>query len=222
MKFVNQNMDSHIYWGTDSQNVVSFCEKGSSKPWVQQEIFSILCLCRDLNTKITVYHLKREDPRIQMVDGLSKLKDTDNWSIDHKSYNELNSRFGFQMDLFADSKNAKTHRFMSLYYEEGCAGVDAFTCDWNQGMLWICPPVNLLPKVIDRITSSPCKGLLIFPDWPAHFFYCKIFLHANTCRPPFKLIMKFRPYVTQNENATKTPLFGFTKFEFCAVYFDTL
>jgi len=70
MNFSKKKMGTHVYWGTDSENVVTFWEKGSSKSWIQKEVLEIILLCHKLKTNLTVYHLRREDPRIMEVDGL--------------------------------------------------------------------------------------------------------------------------------------------------------
>jgi len=220
--FTEEKIGTHLFWGTDSENVVVFTEKGSSKPWIQTEVFEILKICHDINVEMKVYHLLRSDPRIKEADELSKNKNNDNWSIDAKHFTLLNEKYRFEWDLFADAANARTKNFVSLYYEPDCKAVDAFTIDWNLGILYLCPPVGIVSKVVDKICKSKCQGVLIFPDWPASSFYCKIFSKDRVCHPPFNLIWNFRPYITQNECATKTPLFGFTSFEFLAVHFNTL
>jgi len=130
--------------------------------------------------------------------------------------------YNFEWDLFADGKNAKTAKFMSLYYESGSQFVDAFTANWNVGVLWVCPPVGSISKVVSKIKNSKCQGILIVPDWPAQAFYCTIFHKENDYIHPFKIVKKFKPYIFQNEGATKTPLFGYTEFDFFALYFNTL
>jgi len=212
--------DKHILWGTDSTNVVSFIEKGSGRPLIQKHVFDIVRHLHAKNNTLTVYHLYREDPRIQVVDNLSKTKDTDNWSVDYQTFKEFHEEFHFTIDLFADNVNKKLTRFSSLYWCEGTAGVDAFTMSWSNNV-WICPPLGLLNRIHRRICSSKSKGVIIFPVWPASSFYCLFFGPNRQVNPPFKLIKFFQPYITQNEGATATPLFGKVKFDFVALYFST-
>lgn len=210
---------TNIIWGTDSTNLVSFLEKGSRQTRIQKLIFDVLRFCAENNCVITPIHLYREDERIKEVDYLSKLKDTDNWSIDVTTFDRLDNKFHFTVDLFADVNNARTPQFASKFYHEKALGVDAFSMDWK-GILWVCPPTALLVRVIKRIRSCQCEGVLIVPNWPASDFYCKIFL-SDKLLQPFELVEEFTPFVYQNEGASQTPLKGITKFTFFALYFKT-
>ncbi len=212
--------NAQLMWLTDSTNFVAFVMKGSSKPTIQNKVFDILSTLTSWGCAITPIHVRREDERIQQVDHLSKVLDTDNWSIDSASFKSLHDAFHFEIDLFADNKNRKVDLFASKYFHELSVAVDAFSIPWK-GMLWVCPPTFLLHKVVKRIRSSPCKGVLIVPNWPASSFYC-LFFYKNAVLPPFELISEFRPYVIQNEGARNTPLYGFTDFTFFAFYFCTL
>jgi hypothetical protein len=210
-----------IVWATDSTNLVAFLSKGSSKRPIQQLIFKVLQICVSLRSVISPLHLYREDERIHQVDHLSKVKDTDNWSVDVSTFNSFDNDFQFEIDLFADSSNRKTDRFVSKFFDPLADAIDAFSIPWV-GMAWVCPPTGVLTKVVRRIKTSKCQGLLIVPNWPASEFYCELFDKKQAVLAPFVFIREFYPYVIQNENATNTPLFGRTPFSFFALYFNTL
>ncbi len=212
--------ESNILWLTDSTNVVAFLTKGSPKAEIQNLIFDILKISSDIKCNISPCHLFREDERIKEVDFLTKIKDSDNWSVDMLSFKSFDDDFHFELDLFADQKNRKTVSFVSKYYHPDCKAVDAFTTEWK-GMCWICPPTSLICQVIKRIKSSKCQGLLIVPDWPASDYYCEIFDKKDLVQP-FSYLKVFKPYIFQNEGARNTPLFGITSFNFFAIYFNTL
>lgn len=213
--------NAHVFWGTDSQNLVSFLTKGSPKPWIQSIVFEILKMSATLHCVINPVHLYREDERIREVDQMSKFKDSDNWSIDHHSFNQFDQDFHFEVDIFADAFNRKAQRFISQFYHAESEAVDAFSIEWK-GMAWVCPPpVSLVNKVIRRIRMSPCQGLLVVPNWPASDYFCELF-HAKEILHPFHFIKEFTPYIFQNDGATNTPLFGVPDFSFFALYFNTL
>ncbi len=211
---------SNVMWLTDSENVVSFITKGSPKAHIQEKVFEILSITSALDCVVSPVHLFREDERIKEADLLSKSKNSDNWSIDYLSFKKFDEDFNFELDLFADQNNARTKNFVSEFYHPNAIAVDAFTIPWL-GMCWICPPTSLICRVVRRIKTSKCQGLLIIPDWPASDFYCEIFEKAEL-KPPFKFLQVFKPYIFQNEEARNTPLFGKTAFKFFAIYFDTL
>ena len=216
----DQVADRNILWLTDSENVVSFLHKGSHKPHIQKLVFECLVLARGINCNLEPLHLLREDPRIQMADTGSKVRDTDNWSIDQLTFDSFDNDFGFDIDLFADANNKRVPRYVSKFYDEHAVATDAFSIPWV-GMCWICPPASALIRIARRITSSKCQGLVIVPNWPASQFFNCFFTHDNTPRPPFRFIKEFRPFIIQNEQASQTPLLGYTLFSFFALYFDT-
>jgi len=129
----------HVYWCTDSTNVVSFMSKGSGKSHLQKIIFEIACDLQILDTIITPIHLLRTDPRIEEADALSKIKDSDDWSIDIFSFESLDRSFNFTLDLFASEQNKRTPKFYSEFMTANTSGVDAFAQSWSDETLWICP-----------------------------------------------------------------------------------
>lgn len=225
-KFLQQEQFSgrleaaNIVWATDSTNLVSFLSKGSSKGNIQTVVFEILSMLSTLKSVLSPVHLFREDERIQQADYLSKLKDSDNWSIDDHSFQTFHRDFQFELDVFADVKNRKVPRFMSRCYHVETQAVDAFSFSWI-GMAWVCPPTSLISKTVKRIQHSNCQGLLIVPNWPASEFFNELFEHDKVVAP-FQFISEFKPYIFQNEGASNTPLFGVPKFTFFALYFNTL
>jgi len=217
---VLQLRDLNLIWATDSENLVSFVSKGSTNPRIHDVIMDIYYLCHVMNCTIEPVHLLREDERIQQVDHLSKVQDTDNWSIDHHSFVKFDKTYHFTIDVFADRANKRVSRFISRTYDPQGWAVDAFANDWP-GVAWVCPPTSLLARVANRIRKSQCEGVVVLPNWPASDFYNSFFGSALQIKPPFQLICEFNPYVIQNENARSTPLFGVTPFSFFALYFNT-
>jgi len=210
----------NFIWATDSENLVSFLSKGSPKKHIQEKVFEIYQLCVKLDCTIEPLHLLRTDERIQQVDHLSKIKDTDNWSIDAFSFEKLKSEFQLNLDVFADAKNARLERFISKFYEQGAYAVDAFSVEWP-GNCWVCPPTKLLLRTVKRIKNSKCKGIILVPMWPASNFYNEFFGKNENAKAPFQLVRFIQPYIFQNENATCTALFGVTKFKFAVFFFNT-
>jgi len=211
----------NIYWITDSEVMTQVLKKGSHRPILQKLVFQVANLCSELQIRIEPIHLRREDPRIQMADTLSKTKDTDNWSIDEASFQFLNEQFRFETDIFADKNNRRTPRFFSKYFDQGTSGVDAFSMPWgNWGMLWICPPVSELVKTHRRIIGSQVQGVIILPRWQTSSFIHLFIDEEGQVKAPYQLIQEWHPYITQNEGATNTALFGVTNFPLLALSFN--
>jgi len=216
----NDVRKKHVYWCTDSTNVVSFMSKGSSKKHLQEIIFEVACDLQKLDTIITPIHLLREDPRIGMADELSKTKDSDDWSIDEMSFQELDRVFKFTVDVFASEENKRVSNFFSQYMEPSSRGVDAFTQDWSQGTLWICPPVKFLIKIAIKIRKIEAEGVIVLPNWITSSFYNFYFDASKKPREPFLEVKRWKPFVYQNQGADG-PLKGKLEFDLIALYFDT-
>ncbi len=220
---IQQIRKRNIYWITDSENVVAFIKKGSRRPQVQKIIFELALLASELEIHIEAIHLLRSDPRIEIADAGSKRKDSDNWSVDAWSFQRLEHLMGeeFEMDVFADHLNRRTAKFFSLYYDEDTQGVDAFAQDWSKaGTLWICPPISGLIQTYRKIMRGGGKGVLILPMWETSTYFSYFFEDSKKCKSPFEIVMIWKPYIIQNEDARDTALFGSVPFDFAALKFN--
>ncbi len=130
---------TNVYWLTDSQNLTVFLTKGSSKGPIQKEVFRVMTLCKKLNIRIIPIHLLRDDPRIQIADAGSKTTDTDDWQADQKTFQRINRKHNFSIDLFASDHNKKCKKIFSIFFCPDTYGIDAFSHFWEGEILWICP-----------------------------------------------------------------------------------
>lgn len=210
----------NVYWCTDSANVVSFLSKGSSRPNVQERIFKVATLLSQLSLVLTPVHLLRMDERIQKADGLSKTRDSDDWSIDQDSFLILDKLYNFELDVFASNSNKRCLRFYSEFFEQESAGVEAFSQIWWPYTCWVCPPVKLLIKVAIRIRASKCKGVLVLPNWPTANYFTSFFDDQMKPRCPFQKIYEFHPFIHQNQGASSA-LKDKIVFSLVALYFQS-
>ena len=85
----------------------------------------------------------------QLADYFSRIIDYDDWYIDQKVYKWLDIKWGPHMvDRFATCYSAQVERFNSRYACPGSEAVDAFTVDWSKENNWWCPPLMLVPRVL--------------------------------------------------------------------------
>ena len=143
-----------IFWLTDSKNLVQFLTKGSSKADIQRNILLIFGPCRDLQIDLIPIHLHRDDYRIQVADHGSRFVDQDDWAIDQDSYQSLTQEWIPTVDLFAHFTNKKCAKFYSYGKTPHTSGVDAFTRDWSQEIVWCCPPVNKIIADLQKVEST--------------------------------------------------------------------
>jgi hypothetical protein len=180
-----------------------------------------LALARKLHLEIRPIHLRREDPRIQEADAGSKSGDSDEWSIDSVSFEQLEERFGpFTVDLFANEANHRVKKFYAQFFATTAAGVEAFSQDWSEERAWVCPPVKHLIGVIRKIRLDKMSGVLVTPDWKSARFHSFIYGRQGELKWPFKERVEFRPQIHQSSGG-KSALYGQPKFAMVALFFDS-
>ena len=68
---------------------------------------------------------------------------------------EKNHNFRPEVDAFANKKNKRFPKFYD----------DAWSEDWSEP-LWINPPFDVFPRVVQKLKQSGAKAILIVPNWP--------------------------------------------------------
>jgi hypothetical protein len=77
----------------NSEDLVRFLTKGSGKIYIQREIFHVMTICQGLKIPVIPIHHLRDDPRIQIADQGSKIRDTDDWTSDKETFQRLNQHY---------------------------------------------------------------------------------------------------------------------------------
>ena len=155
---------------TDNSNVVQIINNGSTKQHLQAIELDIYNHCVKTSLILKTKWIPREFN--QTADALSKMKDSDDWSIDAETFEYIQSQFGvLTIDRFADNLNTKTKKFNSRYYCPGTLQVDAFATNWAGEFNWLSPPVKLIGKVIRHMENSKAKGALFVPEWRSSYFW---------------------------------------------------
>jgi Reverse transcriptase (RNA-dependent DNA polymerase) len=95
------------------------------------------------------------------------------WSISQPAFEELDKRWGpHQIDLFATHLNTKLPTYMSWKFDENAAAQNAMQQTWTGwGRLYICPPWNLLPQVLQCLQDSRLAATVITPNWTSSIWY---------------------------------------------------
>ena len=153
----------------DSISACRILSVGSAKRHLQNIALEIFEHCLKLNINLQPNWIPREKNTI--ADSYSKHKDTDDWSIDTQSFNDISKRYGpFTIDRFADSKNRKTARFNSKFFCPGTETVNCFTDNWKNENNYLCPPISLIGSTIRHLRLCRASGTLIIPIWPSAYY----------------------------------------------------
>ena len=79
-----------------------------------------------------------------------------------------------EIDLFASRLNHQLPLYVSRLPDPSAAAVDAFQQDWSQWKSFIHPPVVLLSRILQKVSSDKATALLVAPDWPGQPWYAQI------------------------------------------------
>ena len=192
----NESVTVHV----DNINAARILSVGSSKVHLQNICLDIFQFCLRKNIKFIAQWVPREYNR--QADALSRINDTDDWSIDHSSFMMISSRYGpFTIDRFADNRNKKIERFNSKFYCPGTLAVDCFTENWNFENNWICPPVKLICYALRHLKLCQANGTVIIPMWKSSYFWPTIYPNGVTLASFIKEFTVFDPYFISESNS---------------------
>ena len=158
--------NERVRWFTDNQNVAHILAVGSKKPSLQTEVLAIFATAMSNQVRIEAEWIPRD--LNQKADYISRINNYDDWSIDHSIFRWLDMKWGpHTVDRFASHYSAQLEHFNSRFWNPGSEAMDAFTCNWGDENNWLCPPVYLVPQVIQHAKKCGAKATLLVPEWPS-------------------------------------------------------
>ncbi|XP_071796296.1 uncharacterized protein [Asterias amurensis] len=203
---------------TDSQCAAKIIESGSMKPNLNNLVVDIFNICLNNSIRIDVEWIPRA--KNDQADFVSRILDTDDWSLSEKFFSLINARWGpFTIDCFAISYNAKLPRFYSRFWNLGSSGVDAFAQNWHGENALLVPPVAVVASTLKHMHLCKCKGVIIFPWWPSQPFWPLLWSQYRTW---VKDLITEVGYLALKHGRNHNSLLGSNDFKGCvaAAYLD--
>ena len=124
----------------------------------------------------------------------------------------------------ATAKNSRCSQFYSRVPEETSQGVDFFYQDITGLTIYVCPPVSLIPRVIDKLINSQGTTAVLLvpqwpvPQWPSSGWYGMI-RHFNGYKP---FVKKVHLFYTHFYSSSDTCMFkGKLNFQLIALLIQT-
>jgi hypothetical protein len=95
------------------------------------------------------------------------------WSISPSFFDRMDQEWGpHTVDLFASPINHHLQQYMTWKPSPGAIGYDALQHDWRSlGNIYICPPWNLLPLILQKIRQEQTTATIVTPHWPSAVWY---------------------------------------------------
>jgi hypothetical protein len=131
-----------------------------------RRIFSIL---QKLDIRITVTHLPGKEN--VTADALSRMDLVGDYELKKEVYEAALEKLGVwpTLDAFANCNNHKCDRFWALPgpLSVGAEALDAMRYDWSEDLVYLFPPVQLVPKVLQKLVWEGGDAIMVVPDWPS-------------------------------------------------------
>lgn len=168
----------------DNMTTIAYVNKfgGTRSPLLMDLANSIWNYCLTTNTRIQLHYIPSA---FNPADSPSRrLQHQIEWRLAHHYFQHLNQLWGpHHVDLFASHLNHQLPKYVSWKWDPLAMATDAMSLDWsNLGRLYICPPWNLLPLIIQRLRDQHPPATLITPWWPSAIWFPTL-QAMSTCRP---------------------------------------
>jgi len=165
-RFKNDLQQKTVRLVTDNTSVRAVINKGtSSSPTLMGIYRGIMNLCLRKGILLQAEYI----PTHQNVeaDALSRINPKGEWSISTRLFKEAENLFGSRtFDRFASQENARCSFFNSIIPSPLSCG-NGMTASWEGHRNWVCPPLGLVPRVVEKLTLEGAEAVVIVPYWPS-------------------------------------------------------
>lgn len=106
------------------------------------------------------------------ADALSRIQASgSDFTLLDQTFAKITTNLGSPtIDLFATAHSCKVSRFVSWLPDPHSCGTDAFTIPWKE-YFYAFPPFSLVGRVLKKIQTDKCTGILVAPYWPTQAWY---------------------------------------------------
>ena len=178
---------------TDNWNAEIVLSVGSRIPDLHREAVLVYKLCRELNIRLPVEWVSRNDNCI--ADELSRVEDAADCMLDPKCFRYIDQLWGpHTIDRFASIKTKQLVGYCSRYRNPGCEASNAFTVSWSLDNNWMFPPPLLIPKVLSHMSAGHEYGTLIAPEWPSAVWWPLLVDRSGSWKSFIKDCLRIEPY----------------------------
>ena len=138
-----------------------------------------------------------------------KLESTE-WMLSPRIFKQIVYVYGMPvLHMFAFTLNHQVPKYFSWVVDAQAVRMDAFSVNWNKGLLYVFPPFSLIKKCLRKIIEDKATVLLITPVWQSRPWY-PMLLNLLYDRP---LLLPHNPQILKLPwSRTVHPLFQKRKF----------
>ena len=162
-----------LRWHCDNAAAVRILGYGSNKPHLQLLAVQVAESCFRMRIRLFPVWIPRAENSV--ADELSRCTwevDCDDWQLQPCWFNYLDAAWGpHTVDRFADATNAHLPIFNSKVFCEGTSGVDAFSFSWAGHNNWLCPPISLVLRTLEKVRADNATAMLIVSWWESSYYW---------------------------------------------------
>ena len=162
--------------------------RGSRSPSIHQVIKEIWQWLLEHNCSIQAVRISSKEN--VAADALSRnsIQPTE-WTLKRETFQKLQEWHGpLEIDLMATPLNNKLQKFVCPFHHNMAENTDALLINWNQyKQIYLFPPVNLLPRVLQKLQEYQHNGIIIAPWRPTALWFATVIdrsvehLHLRNC-----------------------------------------
>ena len=166
---------------TDNMSVRAVLNKGvSASPHLMRIYRMILERCLKQGILLQAEYIPTHDN--VHADALSRIDPSSDWSLPQHIFDEVQTIFGKRTcDRFASPESAKCRKYNSIVPHPESLG-DAFASSWDGERNWICPPIALASRVVERLLQEGAEAVLALPYWPSAPWFPALMEIADSTR----------------------------------------
>ena len=147
----------------------------------------------------------------KIADLLFRLKlESTEWMLNPRIFKQIVNVYRMPvLDMFTSTLNHQVPKYFSWTLDPQVVGMDAFSVNWNKGLLYMFPPFSLIQNCLRKIIKDKATVLLITPVWQSRPWY-PMLLNLLYNRP---LLLPHNPQILKLPwSQTVHPLFQNRKF----------
>jgi ribonuclease HI len=154
---------------SDNMVTVFNLQRQGASESLAKETKAIFSLLVKLDIRISVMHV----PGVENVeaDALSRMDEVGDYELEQGRFEEAVKSLGVvpTIDLFANDRNTKCCLFLALPGQggSGAAALDAFRFRWTDGLPYVFPPVQIIPRVLQKVWMERARVVMVVPEWPS-------------------------------------------------------
>ena len=174
LKFLIPNRTNvHVQLCIDNRTVVAYINHlgGTMSLELNSIAVKMWAWCLERNMFLSALYVPGILNKIADLLSCLKLESTE-WMLNPRIFKQIVNVYRMPvLDIFASTLNHQVPKYFSWTLDPQAVGMDAFSVNWNKGLLYMFPPFSLIQKFLRKIIEDKATVLSITPVWQSRPWY---------------------------------------------------